>query len=174
VLFFWKFELRAWIFLERIFLKNFSHTKNIFWIFPKTIFPEIFPELSPKNFPAHAMNARFAIFLKMPHRIFREDSCIPSQPHAADPESKPLLALFFRLPIVTVSHSYRKKVDLIPARDDGDRPDIEILTPVTGILQPGNIHPAVRVSGLCKTGPDIDQVVTDRICYLIRRNRDFE
>jgi len=107
-------------------------------------------------------------------RIFREDSCIQSPRHAADPESKPLLALFFRLPIGTVSHSYRKKVDLIPALDDGDRPDIEILAPVTGILQPCHIHPAVRVPRLRKPGPDIDQVVTDRICYLIRRNRDFE
>ena len=32
----------------------------------------------------HAMNAWFAIFLKMPHRIFREDSCIQTPSHAAD------------------------------------------------------------------------------------------
>ena len=50
------------------------------------------PNFPQKIFPAHAMNARFAIFLKMPHRTFREDSCIQFQPHAADPESKPVSA----------------------------------------------------------------------------------
>jgi len=138
------------------------------------ISPKNFPGTFPKNLSGTRNERTVRDFPKMPHRIFREDSCIQSQPHAADPASKPLLALFFRLPLVTVSHSYRKKVDLIPALDDGDRPDIEILAPVTGILRPGNIHPTVRVSGLCKTGPHIDQVVTDRICYVIRRNRDLE
>jgi hypothetical protein len=64
------------------FFENFSHTKNIFWIFPKTISKKKFPETSQKIFPAHATNARFAIFLKMPHRTFRETSCIQSPRYA--------------------------------------------------------------------------------------------
>ena len=41
----------------------FSHDR-LHQIFPKTISPENFPGFSQKIFPAHAMNARFAIFQK--------------------------------------------------------------------------------------------------------------
>jgi len=79
--------LRPWIFLERIFLKNFSHTKNIFWIFPKTILPEIFPGTFTKYFsgtrdahPVHDFpNCRIAPFAKIP----------ASRPHLMQPTPDP-------------------------------------------------------------------------------------
>jgi hypothetical protein len=84
--------VRAWIFQERIFLK-ISRTQKIFsGSFPKQFPKKKFPETSQKIFPTHATNARFAIFLKMPHRTFRETSCIQSPRYATDPESKPVSA----------------------------------------------------------------------------------
>jgi hypothetical protein len=82
----------------------FSHNP-LHQIFPKTISPEIFPGTFTKNLSDTRDERTVRDFPKMPHRIFREDSCIQSSRHAADPASKPLLALFFRSPLVTVSHS---------------------------------------------------------------------
>ena len=61
-------------------------------IFPKTISPEIFPGIFTKNLSGTRDDKPVRDFPKMPHRIFREDSCIQSQPHAADPASKPVSA----------------------------------------------------------------------------------
>ncbi|MFA5415609.1 MAG: hypothetical protein WC295_08950 [Methanoregula sp.] len=58
------YDTHTWISLKRFFLKNFSHTKNIFWIFPGTISPQTFPGNFPKNFPVHATITRFAFFFK--------------------------------------------------------------------------------------------------------------
>ena len=51
------------------FSENFSHAKNIFWIFPKTISPKIFPGTLTKNFSGKRTVRDFP---KMPHRTFRQ------------------------------------------------------------------------------------------------------
>jgi hypothetical protein len=55
--------------------------------FSKTISPEIFSGTLTKNLSGTRDERTVRHFPKMPHRTFREDSCIQSQPHAADPES---------------------------------------------------------------------------------------
>ncbi len=67
-----------------------------------------------------------------------------------------------------------KKGDLIPALHEGDRPDIEILTLLFGILRPGDIHPSVGIPGLCKSGPEIHEIVRDRVRHRIRSFRDLK
>ncbi len=66
--------------------KFLSSHNSLHQIFPKTISPKIFPGNFTKNFPAHAMNARFAIFSKMPHHIFRLTPA--SKPHLMEPTLK--------------------------------------------------------------------------------------
>jgi len=64
----------------------FSHD-SLPQIFPKQFHRKFFPGLSQKIFPAHAMNARFAIFQNAASHL-SPGSCIHSQPHAADPEKR--------------------------------------------------------------------------------------
>lgn len=49
-----------------------------------------------------------------------------------------------------------------------DCTDIEIPSRIAGVLWPGRIHAAVRVTGLCKPGPEIHEVVGDRVAHGIR------
>jgi hypothetical protein len=78
-----KFELRAWIFLERIFLK-ISRTQKIFsGSFPKTISSKFFSVTFTKKLSRTRDNHPVRDFPKMPHRTFREDSCIQSPPRSS-------------------------------------------------------------------------------------------
>ena len=54
-------------------------------IFPKTLSPEIFPGTFTKKFPAHAMNARFAISQKFRIASFAR---IPASNHLMQPTLK--------------------------------------------------------------------------------------
>jgi len=56
--------------------------------FPKQFSRKFFPELSQKIFCGKRTKRQVRDFPKMPHRIFRDNSCILTQPHKADPESK--------------------------------------------------------------------------------------
>jgi len=67
--------------------ENFNSSDDrLHQIFPKTISPKIFPELSQKIFPAHAMNPRFAIFQKC--RIAHFARIPASKPHLMQPTLK--------------------------------------------------------------------------------------
>jgi len=68
--------------------RKFLFKQNPFHqIFPKTISPKIFPGISSKIFPAHAMNARFAIFQNTASHLSL-NSCIRAPRHAADSENR--------------------------------------------------------------------------------------
>jgi hypothetical protein len=67
--------------------------------------PNFFPGISQKIFPAHAMNARFAIFQKC--RIAHFTRIPVSTPYLMQPtlDPSPYQPYFLRSPIVTVSQS---------------------------------------------------------------------
>ncbi len=75
--------------------KFLSSHNSLHRIFPKTISSKIFPGTFPKHLSGTRNERPVRNFPKMPHRTFREDSCIQSPRHAADPEYTSILALSF-------------------------------------------------------------------------------
>ena len=67
-----------------------------------------------------------------------------------------------------------KKGVLLSALDARDSTNIEILAFLFGISRPRYIHPTVWIPGLCKPGPEIDQVVTNHVIHRILWYRDLE
>jgi len=77
----WKISGRFPAHPRKSIRENFnSNDYPLHQIFPKTI--------SPKNFSGEHDKRTVRDLPKMPHRTFREDSCIQSSPHAADPENR--------------------------------------------------------------------------------------
>ncbi|MDD5188907.1 MAG: hypothetical protein PHF57_11945, partial [Methanoregula sp.] len=91
--------------------ENFNSTDNpLHRIFPKTISTEIFPELPQKIIQHTQQTPGSRLSKKMPHRTFREDSCIQSQHQAFDPEKQKLCVhrVFASAPLVHPSDCNRE------------------------------------------------------------------
>jgi len=113
--------------------KNFSHTKNIFWIFPGTISPQTFPGNFPKNFSGTRDNPPVRVFSKNAAsrllRGFLHPNPHPMQPTLKNENEKTALPFIprdlspsgSRSPVQTVLKTVFFKPDLCRIQLNGQR-----------------------------------------------------